>query len=136
MRIAKRVLDEVHAHAESTYPDECCGLLIADGHKRIIESVRVTNTYPGPKHDRYDIEPLELYKADRAVSHRGLSVAGVYHSHPDYPATLSTFDLEHSFPWYTYLVVSVRKGRAAETRSWVPSEDRKGASEETLEVEG
>jgi proteasome lid subunit RPN8/RPN11 len=136
MKIAKRVLDEVHAHAESTYPDECCGLLIADRDKQVIESVRVTNAYPGPKHDRYDIEPLELFKADRAVSHRGLSIAGVYHSHPDYPATLSAFDLEHSFPWYSYLVVSVPGGKAGDTRSWVPAEDRKVASEEKLEVDG
>ncbi len=135
MRIAKRVIDEVHAHAESTYPDECCGLLIADRDKRIIESTRMTNTYPGPKHDRYDIDPLELFKADRAVSHRGLSIAGVYHSHPDYPASLSAFDLEHSFPWYTYIVVSVQKGKAADTRSWTPAEDRKTASEDGIEVD-
>ena len=135
MRIAKRVIDDVHAHAESTYPEECCGLLIAGRDGTVVESVRVTNTYPGPKHDRYDIDPLELFKTDRAASHRGLSIAGVYHSHPDYPATLSAFDLEHSFSWYSYVVVSVPGGRAGETRSWKPSEDRKSVAEETVEVE-
>jgi proteasome lid subunit RPN8/RPN11 len=135
-RIAKQVLDEIHTHAESTYPEECCGLLISDKNKRIIESMRVANAYPGPKHDRYDVNPLELFRADRAVSQRGLSIAGVYHSHPDYPASLSAFDLEHSFPWYTYVVVSVPKGRAGDTRSWMPNEDRKSVSEEKIEVDG
>jgi len=134
-RIAKQVVDEIHAHAESTYPDECCGLLIADKDKRIIESMRVANAYPGPKHDRYDIDPLELFKADRAISHRGFSIAGVYHSHPDYPATLSKFDLEHSFPWYSYIVISVPKGKAGDTRSWIPSEDHRSVAEENIEVD-
>ncbi|MGA2665760.1 MAG: M67 family metallopeptidase [Nitrososphaerales archaeon] len=133
-RVAKRVFDEMRAHAESTYPDECCGLLVADGDGIVIDSVRVANAYAGPKHDRYDIRPLDLFRADRAVSQRGLSIAGVYHSHPDYPATLSAFDLEHSFPWYSYVVVSVPGGKAGDTRSWAPGEDRRSASEQTLEV--
>jgi proteasome lid subunit RPN8/RPN11 len=135
IRIARQVLDEIHVHAESTYPEECCGFLIADKNKKIIESMRVANAYPGSKHDRYDINPLELFKADRATSQRGLSIAGVYHSHPDYPASLSAFDLEHSFPWYSYLVVSVPKGRAGDTKSWTPNEDRKSVSEEKIEVD-
>lgn len=135
-RIVKQVLDELHVHAESTYPEECCGLLVADGDKRIVESMRVKNIHPGPKHDRYDIEPLELFRADRAVSARGLTIAGVYHSHPDYPASLSAFDLEHSFPWYSYIVVSVLRGKAGDTRLWVPNEDRKSASEDKIEVYG
>jgi len=134
-RIAKQVLDEIHAHAESTYPEECCGFLIADKTKRIVESLRAANAYRGPKNDRYDIDPLELFKADRAASERGLSIAGVYHSHPDYPASLSAFDLEHSFPWYSYVVVSVPKGRAGDTKSWMPSEDRRSASQDEIEVE-
>ena len=135
MRIGKRVLDEIHSHAESTYPEECCGLLIADGEGRVIESTRMTNAYPGPKHDRYVIDPLELFRADRAVSHKGLSIVGIYHSHPDYPATLSAYDLDHSFPLYSYVVVSVPGGKAGDTRSWTTDEERKFASEEKLQID-
>ena len=94
----------------------------------------MANAYPGPKHDRYDIDPLELFQADRVVAKRGLTIAGVYHSHPDYPATLSAFDLKHSFPSYSYVVVSVPKGRAGETKSWIPGGDRRTASEDEIEV--
>ena len=31
-------LEEIHAHAESTYPEECCGLLIADRDKDVVDS--------------------------------------------------------------------------------------------------
>jgi len=136
LSITKRVFEEIHSHAESTYPEECCGLLIADRTRKVIESVRMRNAYDGPKHDRYNIDPLELFRTDRAVSQRGLTIAGIYHSHPDYPATLSKFDLEHSFQWYSYVIVSVPKGKAGDTRLWIPKEDRTGSSEGRLEVSG
>jgi proteasome lid subunit RPN8/RPN11 len=132
--IPKSVLDEIHAHAEETYPEECCGILVADGAKRVTDSVRMKNVYSGPKNDRYNIDPLELYRADRTISQKGLGIAGVYHSHPDYPASLSQFDLEHSFPWYSYVVISVPKGKAQDTRSWIAAEDHKSVSEEAIEV--
>lgn len=132
--IPKRVLDEVEAHALEAYPEECCGLLIATGGKRVVDSARMKNEYSGPKHDRYHIDPLELYRADRAASQRGLLVAGIYHSHPDYPATLSRFDLDHAFPWYSYLVLSVGKGGTNDRRLWIPNENHTKASEDKIEV--
>ncbi len=140
--IPRTIISEIHSHAEATYPEECCGLLIGDGatailpsaKKMIVESIRMKNVYDGPKHDRYNIDPLELFKADRAISQSGRSVAGIYHSHPDYPAFLSKFDLEHSFPWYSYVVISVPKGRAGDTKSWIPREDHASVLEEPIEV--
>jgi len=135
IRLDRRTLEEIHAHAKSTYPEECCGLLIASsGSKDVVDSVKMRNAFSGPKHDRYHIDPLELFKADREAARRGLTIAGIYHSHPDYPATLSKFDIEHSFPWYSYVVVSVPKGEAGETRSWLPSEDRDSVAEEAIEI--
>jgi proteasome lid subunit RPN8/RPN11 len=132
--ITRRVLDEIHAHAESAYPEECCGLLISDKSKHVIESIRMKNVYDGPKNDRYNIDPLELFRADRASAQKGLTIAGIYHSHPDYPASLSKFDMDHSFPWYSYIVISVPHGKAQETKAWIPREDRMPVSEEAVEV--
>ena len=123
-RITKRVLDEIRAHAESSYPEECCGLLIADADHRIIESVRATNAYPGVRHHRYDIDPVELFRADQTATERGLKIAGVYHSHPDHPARPSEFDREHAWPWYSYVIVSVDAGRPQLMTSWLLAEDR------------
>jgi proteasome lid subunit RPN8/RPN11 len=136
IRIGRRTLEEIHAHARTTYPEECCGLLIAQsgGGKNVVESVKMRNVFIGPKHDRYHIDPLDLFRADREAARRGLTIAGIYHSHPDYPATLSKFDLDHSFPWYSYVVVSVPKGDVGETKSWLPNEERSSVSEETIEV--
>lgn len=134
MTIQRRVLDEIRAHAEATYPEECCGLLIADGGNKVVESVRMKNAFSGSKGDRYHIDPMALYKVDRESAQRRLTITGIYHSHPDYPAVLSEFDIEHSFPWYSYLVVSVPKGHAGDIRAWFPDENRNVASEEGIEV--
>ncbi len=128
------MLDGIDAHARAAYPEECCGLLIAIGEKKVVDHIRMKNEYSGSKHDRYSIDPIELYRADREASRRGLAVAGIYHSHPDYPATLSSYDLDHGFPWYSYLVVSIEKGGTKEHRSWTPKEGRGGATEEPIEV--
>jgi len=144
MRIPRKVFREIHAHSEATYPEECCGLLIAEGSadaaaaprskKMITESIRMNNAYEGSKHNRYNMDPLDFFKADRAVSQRGLTIAGIYHSHPEYPASLSKFDLKHAFPWYSYVVISVLKGRAGETKSWILREDHESAFEEEMEI--
>lgn len=135
IRIARKTIDEIHAHARSTYPEECCGLLIANsGSKDVVDHVKMRNAFSGPKHDRYHIDPLDMFRADRAAAKRGLTIAGIYHSHPDYPATLSRFDIEHSFPWYSYIVVSVPKGEAGDTRSWLPDQDRRSVAEEKIEI--
>lgn len=136
IKILKNVFDQIRSHAEETYPEECCGLLIGpgDGEKKVIDSVKMTNAYAGPKNDRYHINPLELFKADRGVAQKGLAITGIYHSHPDYPAKLSAYDLEHSFPWYSYIIVSVPNGKAGEVKSWVPDDERTTTSEEKVEV--
>jgi proteasome lid subunit RPN8/RPN11 len=133
--MGRRTIEEIHSHATSAYPEECCGLLIAgSGSKDVVDSIKMRNAFPGPKHDRYHIDPLELFKADREAAKRGLTITGIYHSHPDHPATLSDFDLNHSFPWYSYIVVSVPKGEAGETRSWLPNQDRRSVAEEQIEI--
>lgn len=134
MNIVGRVLKEIRKHAEEAYPEECCGLLMSDSRNHVVDSVRMTNAYMGSRHNRYHIDPLEFYRVDRTAAQRGLTIAGIYHSHPDHPASLSQFDLDHSFPWYSYVVVSVSRGKADDARSWSLKENRMSSTEEKIEV--
>ena len=136
---------EIERHAEREYPRECCGLLvgrIADGGRtRIIsETFPVENTFAeeGERHHRMRIEPLDYARAERIYAAAGFGVVGNYHSHPDHPAVSSQYDLEHLAPWPTmsYVVVSVREGKAAELRSWELAEDRSRFDEEEVERAG
>lgn len=133
LEISTQALSDTRAHAEESYPEECCGLLAAkDG--RVVGSLRLRNAYAGSKGDRYSIDPLVLDREDRAFAARGLVVTGVYHSHPDWPALLSRFDLDHSFPWYSYLIISVVNGRAADARAWLSSDGSTLEEQEIHEV--
>lgn len=128
-------------HAEREYPRECCGLLVGrivdGGRARIIqETFPVANVYAeeGERYHRMSIEPLDYARAERLYAARGLGVVGNYHSHPEHTAVPSRFDLEHLAPWPTmsYIVVSVRAGKAVELRSWELLADRSRFEEEEV----
>ncbi|HEX9615485.1 MAG TPA: M67 family metallopeptidase, partial [Bacteroidota bacterium] len=63
---------------------------------------------------------------------KGLDIVGFYHSHPDHPAQPSQFDLEHAFPGWSYVIVSVSRGTSGDLKSWVMKEDRSGFDEEGI----
>jgi hypothetical protein len=65
----------------------------------------------------------------------GLEAVGVFHSHPDHPATASDFDREWALPWYSYLITRILQGRAAESRSWRLTDDRLQMLEEALDAD-
>ena len=48
---------------------------------------------------------------------------------------LAAFDLEHAWPWYSYLIVSVEQGKVADAHSWRLAEDRSRFEPEELELE-
>ncbi len=83
---------------------------------------------------RYLIGPDDVVALERQAARDGLRVVGYYHSHPDAPAIPSDYDREHAWPWYIYLIVSVRDGRATEARAWRLLGDRSGF--EGVEIPG
>ncbi len=121
LRIRKRALDRILAQAERDYPYETCGLLLG----KIQRDVRVVfGSYETPnankerKNDRYEIDPKDYMKAEDKAREFGLEIVGVYHSHPDHPDRPSQFDEERAFEGFSYIIVSVQKGRAVSYRSW------------------
>jgi proteasome lid subunit RPN8/RPN11 len=129
-------LVRIHAHLLRVYPEEGCGVLIGrdEGAWRIVERVvESENRREGSRRDRYLIHPEALLVAEREARDQDLDVLGFYHSHPDHPALPSAFDLEHAWPYYSYLIVSVTEGRVAETRAWRLTADRTRFEPEPLE---
>lgn len=86
------------------------------------------------KHHRFTISPEAFLKAERTARKEGLTLLGFYHSHPDAPARPSAYDLEHAWPWYSYLIVSIRDRRPGSMTSWVLQDDRSKFNEETIVV--
>ena len=84
------------------------------------------------RYHRFLITPNVYLATEKYARTRELDIIGFYHSHPDAPARPSAYDMEHAWPWYSYVIVSVRKGSAAEITSWVMADDRSKFNEEAI----
>jgi len=119
---------EIRRHGAETYPNECCGALIADG-DRIVEAFRLPNTTAEGPRRRFMIGPQDYRLAEARASERQGTLAGFYHSHPDHPARPSATDLAQAWPNLTYIIVAVREGTPEDLKSWRLLEDRSGFEE-------
>lgn len=118
-------------HAESTFPKECCGVMV--GAEGVVRSVvPLPNVYDGPQEDFFVMDPRDLQRVDEEARRNGESVIGVFHSHPDCDAYFSKRDLEHSCPWFSYVVLSIKKGKFDHANSYRADYDQTRADKEDL----
>ncbi|HLO86722.1 MAG TPA: M67 family metallopeptidase [Nostocaceae cyanobacterium] len=126
-------LQIIYTHAENTYPEECCGVMLGyldDESKTVVEVIPTANAWNteaenfaevNTKHshkDRYAIAPQTMLQLQREARSRSLSIIGIFHSHPDHPAVPSECDRLYAWPLYSYIIVSVINGKASELLSW------------------
>jgi proteasome lid subunit RPN8/RPN11 len=138
IRLSEKQVEAIRRHGEQKYPEECGGLLLGvleDGVRIIREVLPLANVRKDSRHNRVELNPLDYARAEREAARRGLGVWGYYHSHPNHRAAPSSFDLEHApFIEWSYLIVSVREGKAEELCAWTLREDRSQFDEELLEI--
>ena len=135
------------AHAERVYPEECCGLLLGKLDRtsrdeaplyQVVELILLENRWNADssgstasgftpsgftKKRRYTIDPKDMLRSQKQARERGLSIIGIYHSHPDHVAEPSECDRIQAWPDYIYSIVSVMKGRAVDTLHWTLDSD-------------
>lgn len=133
MKISRQLLARIHQHLESGYPNEACGVMLGKSGV-ITEIASADNQRTDSARNRYLIDPLVYLKIEREADRRGLDVLGIYHSHPDVAARPSQFDLDHAWPNFSYLIVSVVKGKAVESNSWRLRDDRSAFDHEPVEI--
>jgi len=119
----------VRADGEKAYPNECCGVLIGEidnaGVKIAKHAQAIDNARDGSEqYNRFLITPEDMLKAEKTARTMKLDVIGFYHSHPDHPAAPSDYDKEHALPFYSYVIVSVKQGKAEILTSWELTADR------------
>ena len=134
LAISKELLDQIHAHGEQAYPEEGAGFLI--GNDGRVESILPLDNAreDGARHNRFLITPEAYLKAEFEADRLGLSLIGVFHSHPDHPNRPSEYDREWAQPFFSYIITTVNEGKAIESRSWRLLEDRSRFEEETIQV--
>jgi proteasome lid subunit RPN8/RPN11 len=136
LAIDKKLEDVIRSHGEADYPYECCGLLLGNQNgtlKTVRETYPISNAREdSAKRNRFLIEPDELMRGESYARKRKLDVVGFYHSHPDHPAAPSQFDLDHAWPSYSYVIVSVHQGHSQDFTSWELESDRSRFNPEDL----
>jgi len=133
MNLSQQLLHQIHEHLEACYPNEGCGVMLGqDG--TVAEVIGADNQRDDSARNRYLIDPLVYLKIEREADKRGLQVLGIYHSHPDVAARPSQFDLYHAWPDFSYLIISVVKGKAVESNSWRLRDDRSAFDQEAIEI--
>lgn len=140
LEISTEDADAIRGHGEETFPDECCGFMLGEAkgeNRRVAELLRADNVREEEaKHNRFLISPEDYLKSEKAARAKGLDVIGFYHSHPNAPAKPSQYDLDHGWPWYSYVIVSILDNVSDAMTSWIMADDRSQFDEEAIVTRG
>lgn len=97
------------AHARRDAPRECCGFLAGKG-SRVMFALPMTNCDPRPR-TGFRIDPSEHLAIRRVLRQLtpSVEIVGVYHSHPNGPATPSPRDIAEShYPEWLFVIVGAQ----------------------------
>lgn len=133
-------IQSIQSDAVQAYPNEGCGLLLGSFDRatgtHVLEQVKLLDNAwqpnlastldttasagqePLTQARRYWIDPKDMLAIQREARDQGLSIIGVYHSHPDHPAIPSECDRTLAWPDYAYIIVSVQDGNAVDLQCW------------------
>ena len=132
--VPNRLIEQINAHVEQAYPEEGAGFLVGD-EGEVKEILPLSNAREdAARHNRFLITPEDYLKAELKADSLGLSLIGVFHSHPDCPNVPSEYDREWAQPFFSYIITRVDEGKAVSHRSWRLVEDRSKYDEEEIEI--
>ena len=132
--VPNRLIEQINTHVEKAYPEEGAGFLVGDVGE-VKEILPLSNAREdAARHNRFLITPEDYLKAELKADSLGLSLIGVFHSHPDCPNVPSEYDREWAQPFFSYIITRVDEGKAVSHRSWRLVEDRSKYDEEELKI--
>jgi proteasome lid subunit RPN8/RPN11 len=125
--LSAKTLEEISQHARETYPEECCGVIFADGaaveYPKRLRNIQNTLhaldpvTYPRTAVIAYAMDHKELENVISEAEGDGAKLRAFYHSHPNHDAYFSDEDKafacpfgEPNFPGTAQIVISVFDG--------------------------
>ena len=132
--IPNHLLEQMNAHVEKAYPEEGAGFLIGE-EGEVKEIIALSNAREdGARQNRFLFTPQDYLNAELTAEGLGLSLIGVFHSHPDCPNVPSEYDREWAQPFFSYIITRVNEGKAVNSRSWRLMEDRSKYEEEEIKI--
>jgi proteasome lid subunit RPN8/RPN11 len=128
---------QIEQEGSSVYPNECCGIIYGRDaeESRIVEKLEaVANVFDeNERYHRFSISPQQLMAAEKKAGEEKRLVLGFYHSHPDHPARPSEYDREHAWPFYSYVIVAIARGKAELMTSWMLDEATEQFSQQQIQ---
>lgn len=120
--LSPTALEQIYAHADRSYPEECCGFVFADGSVYLGSNIQNELHRKNPEmYSRSAANGYTFSVADTLMMNKAFRsdnpVVVIYHSHPDVGAYFSDEDQDKALfmgePIYpvSYLVVDVRQGK-------------------------
>src|SRR3979409_1675218 len=134
LTVTSAVDQAIRRHGQETYPHECGGAVVGRD-DRVIDVVALPNTTEEGPRRRFLVRPSDYREAERRASDLGGGLLWFYHSHPDHPARPSQYDLDHAWPTFAYIIVSVMAGAAGDMTVWYLKDDRSTFEEGSLHGE-
>src|SRR6185369_1053422 len=121
IKFERRAQEQMTAIGERGYPHEICGVMLGkSGDPRLVTEVfECGNLNKHKPETRYDMDPKDDLKGEALARQKGLDVLGIFHSHPDHPDKASETDRQAAWPGFSYVIMSIQKGKYASMRSWV-----------------
>jgi proteasome lid subunit RPN8/RPN11 len=132
LRLEAGIAEAIRNHGVETYPNECCGALIGTG--GVVSHVApLPNTTDEGARRRFLIRPSDYKFVEGEATRLNQELLGFYHSHPDHPARPSQYDLDHAFPFFWYVIVSIQQSQPERMTVWRLADDRSQFVEATLD---
>lgn len=134
IKISTEILDGIGKHVEEAYPEEGAGFLIGAAGE-VKEILPLPNAREDEaRRNRFLFTPEDYLAAELKTESLGLSLIGVFHSHPDCPNVPSEYDREWAQPFFSYIITRVDAGKSVSHRSWKLAEDRSRYEEEEVQI--
>ena len=138
LRLSAQLFKTITLAGEKAFPHETCGVILGRLHgndREALELFAAKNSFDeSEKYHRFLITPDEYRQAEERAKNGTLEILGFYHSHPNAPSAASQYDLDHAFPWFSYLIVSIMKGKYYDHHSWVMENDRSRFNHEEVTI--
>lgn len=107
--------------ALQAFPEECCGFICGHSqynNREVISVFKTGNAAKQNKLHHFEISPADYLAAEYFAAENELTLLGLYHSHPNHPATPSVSDYLSAFPNFSYIIISVSNQHIDAVRCW------------------
>lgn len=139
--ISQEELLVIKKHAAEIFPYEACGGLLGrideKGVRHIVRAYPARNKFGKITWDSFEIEPDDMLEMDKISRKENLDIIGFYHTHPNHPAVPSNFDINASWPYYSYMILSVHGNdieKVTDVKSYLISDKTSSPAEEEVKI--